>query len=249
MRAKLPDTEGFIEREGVKLFYEIYGDGPETMFFPPTWSIVHSRIYKAQLPYFSERFRCITFDGRGNGKSDRPAGVAAYSLDNYVDDVLAVMDATNAGKCILVGLSFAGTLACIIAAHHPERVKATILAGTSATIGPVYPYQTQEHFYAKQKSFEGWNKYNRQYWEANYPQFAEHFVRNIFSEPHSTKQIEDGISWANETTGPVLAMTVDERFDRPDLDVSEAMYRKITCPVLIIHGDNDQIVPYARAQL
>ena len=50
MRAKLPDTEGFIERDGVKLFYEIYGDGPETMFFPPTWSIVHSRIYKAQLP-------------------------------------------------------------------------------------------------------------------------------------------------------------------------------------------------------
>ena len=85
MRAKLPDTEGFIERDGVKLFYEIYGDGPETMFFMPTWSIVHSRIYKAQLPYFSERFRCITFDGRGNGKSDRPADVAAYSLDNYVD--------------------------------------------------------------------------------------------------------------------------------------------------------------------
>lgn len=249
MRAKLPDTEGFIERGGVKLFYEIYGDGPETMFFPPTWAIVHSRIYKAQLPYFSERFRCITFDGRGNGKSDRPAHVAAYSLDNYVDDVLAVMDATNVGKCILVGLSFAGTLACIVAAHHPERVKAAILAGISATIGPTHPYQTAQHFYAEQKSFEGWNKYNRQYWEANYPDFAEHFVRNIFSEPHSTKQIEDGIGWANETTGPVLAMTVDGRLDKPGLDVSEAMYRKITCPVLIIHGDNDQIVPYARAQL
>jgi pimeloyl-ACP methyl ester carboxylesterase/predicted glycosyltransferase len=249
MRAKLPDTEGFIERDGVKLFYEIYGDGRETMFFPPTWAIVHSRIYKAQLPYFSERFRCITFDGRGNGKSDRPAEVAAYSLDNYVDDVLAVMDATNAGKSILVGLSFGGTLACIVAAYHPERVKAAIFAGASATIGPTHPYQTPEHFYAEQKSFEGWNKYNRQYWQANYPDFAEHFVRNIFSEPHSTKQIEDGISWANETTGPVLAMTVDERFDKPGLDVSEAMYRKIACPMLIIHGDNDQIVPYARAKL
>ena len=50
-----------------------------------------------------------------------------------------------------------------------------------------------------------------QYWQANYPDFAEHFVRNIFSERHSTKQIEDGIGWANETTGPVLAMTVEER--------------------------------------
>jgi pimeloyl-ACP methyl ester carboxylesterase len=249
MRAKLPDKDGFIERNGVKLYYEIYGDGPETIFFVPTWAIVHSRVYKAQLPYFSERFRCITFDGRGNGKSDRPADVAAYSLDNYVDDVLAVMDATNAGRAILVGLSFAGTLACILAAHHPERVKAAILAGTSATIGPGYPYMTPEHFLAKRESFDDCNKYNREHWLANYPDFAEHFVLNIFSEPHSTKQIEDGIGWANETTGPVLAMTVEDRFDPPELDVSEAMYRKIACPVLMIHGDNDQIVPYARAQL
>ena len=65
----------------MKLFYEIYGDGPETMVFLPPWSIVHSRIYKAQLPYFSERFRCIAYDSRGNGKSDRPAEPEAYSLD------------------------------------------------------------------------------------------------------------------------------------------------------------------------
>ena len=130
------------------------------------------------------------------------------------------MDATKTGKCILVGLSFGGTLACIVAAHHPERVKAAILAGTSATIGPVYPYQTSEHFFAKRKHFDDWNKYNRDYWMMNYPDFAEHFVRNIFSERHSTKQIEDGISWANETTGPVLAMTVENRLDKPKLDVA-----------------------------
>ena len=103
MRAKLPDKDGFVERDGVKLYYEIYGDGPETMVFLPTWSIVHSRVYKAQLPYFSERFRCITFDGRGNGKTDRPEDVAAYSLDNYIADALAVMDATEAGRAIVVG--------------------------------------------------------------------------------------------------------------------------------------------------
>ena len=57
-----PSKEGFVERDGVKIHYEVYGDGPETMVFLPPWSIVHSRVYKAQLPYFSERFRCITFD-------------------------------------------------------------------------------------------------------------------------------------------------------------------------------------------
>ena len=42
-----------------------------------------------------------------------PTDVAAYSLDNYVDDALAVMDATDAGEAILVGLSFGGLLACV----------------------------------------------------------------------------------------------------------------------------------------
>ncbi len=62
--------------------------------------------------------------------------VAAYSLDNYVADALAVMDATDAGKAIVVGLSFGGMLASVLAAHHPERVKAAILVGTAASIGP-----------------------------------------------------------------------------------------------------------------
>jgi pimeloyl-ACP methyl ester carboxylesterase/predicted glycosyltransferase len=249
MRAKLPNKHGFVEREGVKLYYEVYGDGPDTMLFIPPWSIVHSRIYKAQLSYFGERFRCIAYDGRGNGKSDRPADVAAYSLDEYVADALAIMDATDAGQTILVGLSFGGFLACVLAAHHPERVQAAVLAGTVASIGANYPYQSPKHFLAKHESPEGWNKYNREHWLADYPDFAEHFVRNIFSEPHSTKQIEDGIAWANETTGPVLIKTVEARAISPQFDVSEAMYRKIRCPLLVIHGDNDQIQPYVRGKL
>ena len=249
MRAKLPSLEGFVERDGVKLHYEIYGDGPETLVFPPPWSIVHSRVYKAQLPYFSERFRCITYDGRGNGRSDRPEEVAAYTLDSYVADLIAVMDATDAGKAVIVGLSFAGTLACVLAAYHPERVKAAILAGTAATVGPGYPYMTPAHFLARQERFEGWSKYNREYWLANYPDFADHFVRHIFSEPHSTKQIEDGIGWAGDTTGPVLARTVEARAKPPSFDASEAMYRRIDCPVLVIHGDDDRIQPHARARL
>lgn len=249
MRAKLPDKNGYIEREGVKIYYEVYGDGPETIVFVPPWSIVHSRIYKAQLPYFSERFRCIAYDGRGNGKSDRPDDVAAYSLDNYVADAVAVMDANDTGKAILVGLSFGGLLACILAAHHPDRVKAAILVGTAASVGPSYPYMSQKHFLAKQETWDGWKKYNREHWLTNYSDFADHFVRNVCSPPHSTKQIEDGVGWASETTGPVLAKTVEARAIPPQFDISEAMYRQIRCPMLVIHGDDDHIQPYERAKL
>jgi pimeloyl-ACP methyl ester carboxylesterase/predicted glycosyltransferase len=250
MRAKLPSNDGFVDRDGVRIYYEVYGDGPETMVFIPPWSIAHSRIYKAQLPYFSERFRCVTYDGRGNGKSGQPPDVGAYSLDNYVADALAIMDATHAGKAILAGLSFCGLLTCILAAHHPERVKAAILAGTVATICPAnYPYLSTKHFMAKHERLEGWNKFSREYWLANYPDFAEYYFCNLHSEPHSTKQIEDGIGWARETSGPVLVKTIEARSLPPGIDVSEAMYRKIRCPILMIHGDCDQIQPYARAQV
>ena len=249
MRAKLPVEEGFVDRDGVKLHYEVYGTGAETMVFVPPWSIVHSRVYKAQLPYFSERFRCVTYDGRGNGQSDRPDDVAAYTLDNYVADALAVIDATRTGPAIIAGLSFGAMIACVLAAYHAERVKAAILVGTAAIIGPGYPYMANRHFRLKRSEFEDWDKYNYDYWLSNYPDFAAHFIGNIFPEPHSTKQFEDGVAWACDTTGPTLAMTVDARTMPPAFDLGEAMYRKIKCPVLMIHGDNDRIQPYARAQL
>ncbi|UPJ52380.1 alpha/beta fold hydrolase [Bradyrhizobium sp. 200] len=249
MRAKLPDSAGFVTRDGVNLAYEVYGDAPDTILFIPPWSIVHSRIYKAQLPYFSERFRCITYDGRGNGKSDRPGDVAAYTLDNYLADALAVMDALDAGEAILVGLSFGGLLASVLAAYHPERVRAAILVGTVSTIGPPpYARLAASHFSAERESYEGWDKYNRDYWLKNYPDFAEFFIRNICSERHSTKQIEDGIGWAAETSGPTLVKTVEARDIPPGFDVSEEMYRRIRCPLLFIHGDNDQIQLCERAK-
>src|SRR5215207_8529505 len=78
-RARYPDSEGFVERDGVRVHYEVYGRGETTVFFLPTWSIIHSRHWKMQIPYFARHFRVLTFDGRGNGKSDRPEVVAAYA--------------------------------------------------------------------------------------------------------------------------------------------------------------------------
>ena len=248
MRAKLPDKDGFVDRDGVKLHYEIYGDGAETMVFMPPWSIVHSRIYKAQVPYFSERFRCIAFDGRGNGKSDRPTDAAAYTLDNYVADALAVMDATDAGKAILVGLSFGGLLACVLAAHHPDRVKAAILAGTVASSGRL-SYMTRAAFHGQAGTAS----------RAGTSTTATTGSRTIPTSPSSSSATS-----APSRTRPSRSRTASAgrarppgrcwpgRWKRgavpPKFDVSEAMYRKIRCPVLVIHGDDDQIQPYARAQ-
>ena len=66
-RARYPDEEGYVERDGVRVFYEVYGDAPTTFLLFPTSPISHSRLWKAQIPYLSRHFRVIVFDPRGNG--------------------------------------------------------------------------------------------------------------------------------------------------------------------------------------
>src|SRR5579864_5992525 len=105
MRACHPEQEGFIERDDVRIFYEVFGTGELTVLLLPTWSIVHSRIWKAQVPYLARHSRVVTFDGRGNGRSSRPASADAYSDRAFAADALAVMDATATGQAVIVSLS------------------------------------------------------------------------------------------------------------------------------------------------
>ena len=118
-RARYPDDEGYVEREGVRVFYEVYGDGEPTVFLLPTWSIVHSRYWKMQIPYFARHFRVLTFDGRGNGKADRPSGIAAYTEWEFAEDSLAVMDATGTETAVVVGFSCGALWGTVLAADHP----------------------------------------------------------------------------------------------------------------------------------
>jgi hypothetical protein len=53
MRASQPIDDGYVERNGIKIFYEVFGDGEPTVLLLPTWSIIHSRQWKMQIPYLS----------------------------------------------------------------------------------------------------------------------------------------------------------------------------------------------------
>ena len=89
----------------MRLFYEVYGEGEPTVLLMPTWSIIHSRHWKMQIPYLARHCRVLTFDGRGNGRSDRPAEPDAYREEEFAADALAVMDATGTERAVLVSLS------------------------------------------------------------------------------------------------------------------------------------------------
>ena len=72
MKARQPDHTGYAVNDGVRLYYEVHGSGDTTMLLLPTWSIVDKRVWKMQIPYLSRHFRVVTYDPRGNGRSDRP---------------------------------------------------------------------------------------------------------------------------------------------------------------------------------
>src|SRR5438105_9502612 len=104
-RARYPDESGYVERDGVRIFYEVYGSGEPTILLLPTWSLIHSRHWKMQIPYLARHARVVTFDGRGNGRSDRPQDAAAYAEREFAADTLAVLDATETEQAVIVGFS------------------------------------------------------------------------------------------------------------------------------------------------
>src|SRR3981081_2469820 len=105
MRARTPDHTGYTVRDGVRLYWELYGQGERTVFLLPTWSIVHSRAWKAQIPYLARPCRVLVMAGRGNGLSDRPLEPKDYADEEFAADCLAVMDDTGTRSAASVSLS------------------------------------------------------------------------------------------------------------------------------------------------
>jgi pimeloyl-ACP methyl ester carboxylesterase len=252
MRARYPDDQGFIVRDGVRIFWERYGDGEPAVLLLPTWTIIHSRFWKMQIPYLARRTRVVTFDGRGNGRSDRPGETAAYADTEFVADALAVLDATGTERAIVVGLSMGAAYALRLAAEHADRVLGAVFIGPALPMGISWPDRESHPFDEELDSDVGWAKYNKYAWRRDWLDFAEFFMGQLFSEPHSTKQIEDTVGWAGETDGETM-ITAETA---PYLDVDDggrqlagrdavlALAARVTCPSLVIHGTDDQIVPF-----
>jgi pimeloyl-ACP methyl ester carboxylesterase len=245
MRARYPVQEGFVERGDVRIFYEVFGTGEPTVLLLPTWSIFHSRLWKAQVPYLARHCRVITFDGCGNGRSSRPASADAYSDREFAADALAVMDATATQQAVLVSLSLGACWALLLAAEYPERVAGAVFICPALPLGPSHPQRMVYSFDDVLETDEGWAKYNRYSWLKDYRGFLEFFMSQIFTEPHSTKQIEDAVGWGLETTPEVLIATKDAPYAVNE-QTAEELARHLRCQVLVIHGDEDAIIPHAR---
>ena len=198
-RARYPDDEGFVERDGVRVFWELYGEGDTTILMLPAWSVCYSRLWKGQIPYLARHFRVLAFDPRGNGRSDKPAEPAAYADQEIVDDALAVMDATATERAIVVGGSMGGWLGAILVAMHPDRIDGAFLMCPASQLGDPLPERDSVAFMEEVETDEGWRgKFNRHYWLRDFDGFADFFAAKCVTERHSTKQVEDMAGWIRE---------------------------------------------------
>jgi pimeloyl-ACP methyl ester carboxylesterase len=244
-RARYPEETGYIKRDGVRVFWERYGEGEPTILFLPAWAIIHSRCWKGQIPYFARHGRVLTLDPRGNGRSDRPPDPEAYVEQEYADDALAVMDATGTERAVLVSLSRGVERSLLLGAAHPERVEAMVFIGPAVPLAPAAPRAgAEEAFNQPLDSYTNWQKWNRHYWLEHYEEFLEFFFSQVFNEPHSTKQREDAIAWGLETDPRTLVAT-QLALRLPDERAVRELVARVRCPMHVIHGSIDGVRPHA----
>jgi pimeloyl-ACP methyl ester carboxylesterase len=118
----------------------------------------------------------VTFDGPGNGRSDRP-DPRLYTPEAITAAALAVLDATGTDRAITVSLSKAATWVLKLTADHPSRILGSVFIGPTVPLTPQYEDRQgiRETFDRELDDPQGWEKYNAAYWQDHWEEFAEFF--------------------------------------------------------------------------
>src|SRR6516162_8726938 len=249
MRARLPDESGYVVNSGVRIHYEVHGTGEPTILLLPTWAIVDSRHWKMQVPFLARHYRVITFDPRGNGRSDRPRDPAAYADSVFASDIAAVLDGTGTERAVLAAFCSGFPWALLFAEAHPEQVTGIVSIAPTLSIPPADPWKLDGRFFDDVPiTTEGWAKENRHYWRRDWRGYVEFFMSQIATEPHSTKPYDDLVEWGMQTDADTMLCDADAPSQIADEAGAAQLCRSLTCPVLVIGGDQDKIVPPERVR-
>src|SRR5262245_37810543 len=238
-RARYPDATGFVERDGCRVAWETYGSSDPSIVFVPPWQIVHSRIWKAQIPYFARRHRVIAWDNLGAGRSDRPLDPVVHTTRARAANLGAVMDGAGVPAAILVGLSSSSGPMVVFASEHPARVLGLVFVAPAAPIGDEGRF-AEIRFEERLATDERWAKENIYFWRRDYRAYLEFFYTEAFPEAHSTKQREDGVGWGLETDPEHLAAT---KRAPPTVDAATftRMCESIRAPTMVIQGTAERL--------
>ena len=115
------------------IHYEEHGTGPETIIFAHglLWS---GRMFDHQVNALKDRYRCITFDFRGQGQSE--VTKSGYDMDTLYEDAATLIEALQCAPCHFVGLSMGGFIGLRLAIRRPELLKSLVLLESTADPEP-----------------------------------------------------------------------------------------------------------------
>jgi predicted glycosyltransferase/predicted alpha/beta hydrolase family esterase len=157
-----------------------------------------------------------------------------------------VLDAVGIADAVVVCHCAPAAATLLLAVEHAERVRGAVFMSPALPITPALPERTGHSFDAELTDYEGWGKANRHYWARDFGGYLEFFFERAFTEPHSTKQFEDSVAWALETTPDTLALTMQSPgLDRETID---DLMARVQCPLLVTQGDRDELIPPDRGR-
>ncbi|MEH7075281.1 alpha/beta fold hydrolase [Neobacillus drentensis] len=223
----MPQTTG----NGINLYYEVHGEGEPLLLIMGL--SLNSKSWFRTLPVLSEHFKVIVFDNRGTGLSDKPN--SPYSIEQMAEDAKCILEAADVEAAHVYGISMGGMIAQRLALKYPSRVKSLVLGcTTSGGVNHVQPGADVSMLMLSRASSV-----------ATPEEVAWATAPILYSQPFIENQRE------------LVAEDIQKRIEIPVLPyaymlqlqacLSHDTYNEIeqiTVPTLVIHGDEDKLVPY-----
>jgi pimeloyl-ACP methyl ester carboxylesterase len=227
--------------DGATLAYATHARGPP-LVRAATW-LTHleydwqSPVWRHWLEGLGQRHTVIRYDERGCGLSDHELG--ELSLDQWVGDLEAVVDAAGAERFALLGVSGGGSTSVAYAVRHPERVSHLVLYGASAR-----GRRRRGDPDAVERA-DLVHQIIRLAWNDPTPLFRQVFT-SMFLPDGTPQQLEWFDELQRASTSGEIAATL--RRAREELDVT-SMAEQVRVPTLVLHARQDQAVPFAEGRL
>ncbi len=209
-----------LSKDGTPISYEIHGAGEPTLVFVHGWSC-DGRYWRAQVPYFSKKYRMIILDLAGHGHSGLTR--SQYTMKAFGEDVQTVTEATDSRSVILIGHSMGGSVIAEAALLMPTRVKGLIGIDTLENIE--YPMTRNEldKMLAPLKS--------------DFQAGSRHFVKEMISSDTDSR-VREWILSDMSSAPPAVAMSaMNEMMSQYITGEAAKLFDTIRIPVITVNGD------------
>ena len=214
-----------IKAGEIELNYEIDGEGEPLVFINGITMDTNGWAYQA--PFYSQYFKVIRYDCRGQGMSDKPDD--DYSQQMHAEDLYSLLEALNINKIHLVGLSNGGMIAQHFALSYPERLISLVLVDTCSYLDKLLLLMIDTWIKATEI---GGNEFR---YDMSLPViFSETFIRN---NEENLIQMKENNLLANNPKAIINLVKATSKHNLKD-KVSD-----IKCPTLIMVGEEDILIP------